>query len=217
MRPERNMLKNQLSAIGVELKDGVADALEILLAELYHWNSSINLTAIRSLEEALEKHIIDSLTLLPFLPPQPLTLLDAGSGAGFPGLPIKICRPDIRVFSVEASKKKVYFQREIVRRLKLQDFFPLPVRLEHLRSACPDLPLMDVVVSRALGSVIDLIRLTSVVLKSGGCLMMMKGAGGDREAMDWQQQDSGFSLEDIHELQLPGSGAVRKILVFRKK
>ncbi|NLC71642.1 MAG: 16S rRNA (guanine(527)-N(7))-methyltransferase RsmG [Desulfuromonadaceae bacterium] len=212
----RKLLKIQLPSIGIEPTDNILEPLAILLEELYRWNSAINLTAINSPQEAVEKHIIDSLTLLPFLPRE-IKLLDAGSGAGFPGLPLKICRPDITVFSVEASKKKVYFQREVIRRLKLQNFLPLPVRLENLRSSHPELPLVDVVVSRALGSTTDLAQTTSGYLKGGGYLIVMKGAAGNREAMDWQEKDSGLFLEDIHELNLPVSGAARKILVFRKR
>lgn len=206
-------LKTQLEAIGVFPAPKILTAFESLLEELYRWNASINLTAVRSSLEAVEKHIIDSLTLLPFLV-NAENLLDAGSGAGFPGIPIKLCRPDLTVFSVEASRKKVYFQREMVRRLKLQNFFPLPVRLESIRSEFPDLPPLDVIVSRALGPGLDLARSTAGLLGESGRLILMKGSGGEREVFDWPVEETGLSLLGIHELKLPESGATRKIVVF---
>lgn len=215
MEAAGNLLRKQLQAIAVEPREELIASLEIFIKELFHWNSTINLTAIRSIPEAIEKHIIDSLTLLPFLP-HGTKLLDAGSGAGFPGIPLKIWRPDLTVFSVEASGKKVYFQREVVRKLKIHDFYPLPFRLENLDSAYPDMPLVDAVVSRALGRAQDLARLAAKYLRVGGTLLLMKGAEGEQEVASWQERGTGFYLENIHQLTLPDSGTPRKILIFRK-
>ena len=214
-----NTLEDFFKAAGVEVTGPALVSLNFLLKELFCWSSAINLTAIKTPKEVIEKHIIDSLTIIPYIN-QGDRLLDAGSGAGFPGLPLKICCPSLTVFSVEASRKKVYFQRKIVRSLKIQNFFPLPFRLENLHHADLKLPPMDVVVSRALGSIVGVMRLTRGFLADQGRLILMKSVEAEQEMAvlnEFEEEFEDLFLSELHDLKLPLSGATRKIFIFRKK
>ena len=103
-------LQRQLATLDIRVDTGDIEKLLALLEQLLHWNRTYNLTAITDPLEAIEKHLVDSLTLLPHLG-QAETLIDIGSGAGFPALPLKIVRPDLKVISVDSVAKKINFQK----------------------------------------------------------------------------------------------------------
>ena len=101
-------LREQAGGLGVEVSGEAAEGLLWLQAELLRWNKKMNLTALRDPDEVLEKHLLDSLTVVPEVPPD-ADVLDVGSGAGFPGLPLALVRTDARVTLVDAVAKKVGF------------------------------------------------------------------------------------------------------------
>ncbi|MGK2906722.1 MAG: 16S rRNA (guanine(527)-N(7))-methyltransferase RsmG [Desulfuromonadales bacterium] len=183
--------------------------LERLTDDLLRWNSRRNLTAIIDRDEVLEKHIADSLTLLPFAR-QATHLLDIGSGAGFPSLPLKIVCPELKVVSVDAVGKKVDFQRHIARTLGLTGFTALHERAEKLTDY---LAVFDLITARALCSLADLVELAGPLLAPGGRLVAMKGPEGCLEFIEHQSalQQEGWSAV-LHNLKLPVSGAVRCLI-----
>lgn len=193
------------------------ERLEWLAAELLRWNRSHNLTAITDPREVREKHLIDSLSLLPLIEPAH-RLLDLGSGAGFPALPLKIVCPALEVVSVDAVGKKIAFQRHVARTLKLSGFTAVHGRAEDL----PGTPLcdagFDLVTARALGSLPLLAGLAAPCLAPGGRLIAMKGAEGASElaAARVALAETGFACTAQHRLQLPESGAERCLLVLEK-
>ena len=116
-------------SLGVPLDDMVIPGMVLFILELERWNRKINLIARRTPPaEIVDKHILDSLTLLPFFNRQGISLVDIGSGAGFPGLPIAIARPDIQVILVEPRVKRVSFLKHIVRSLKLANVLVMETR-----------------------------------------------------------------------------------------
>ena len=125
------MFTDLLRKIDLNLSSASIFQLERLVDELLRWNPRRNLTAITDRDEVLEKHLVDSLTLLSFAR-QSTRLLDIGSGAGFPALPLKIVCPELAVVSVDAVGKKIDFQRHVVRSLGLQGFTALHARVETL-------------------------------------------------------------------------------------
>src|SRR5512133_1632453 len=125
------MLRELLQQLQVEIDAETEARLLRYLDELLHWNRSINLTAIANREEAIEKHLVDALTVLPWLGPA-ARLLDLGSGAGLPGLALKIARPGLQLTSVDAVAKKITFQRHVIRLLGLTGVEALHGRLEEL-------------------------------------------------------------------------------------
>ena len=211
------LLAELLPPLGVVLADDVLERLEWLGRELLRWNRTYNLTAITDQVEVRDKHLVDALTLLPLIDGA-ARLLDLGSGAGFPALPIKIARPLLEVVSVEAIGKKVAFQRHVARTLGLVRFTAVHGRAEDLPGSPLCLAGFDVVTARALGSLPLLARLAAPCLTPGGRLIAMKGAEGAAELAAAQAELAalGFVCSGQHALRLPVSGAERCLLVLAR-
>lgn len=209
-------LVSQLRSLGVDLDPSSEDRLLLFLDELLRWNRRINLTAITDREEAIEKHLVDALSLLPLLPAT-CRLLDLGSGAGLPGIPLQIVRPGVSVYSVDAVQKKILFQRHVARLLNLQNFVAWHGRAEEI-PLVGDVPLFDVVVARAFTALPGLAVLAAPCLRLGGRLLAMKGPEGEGE---WQTgalacQALGFDLVELRHFTLPKSGAARTVILLQK-
>lgn len=208
-------MPEMLAALGLEVSLETVPRLEQLVDELLRWNRRRNLTAITSHQDVLEKHLVDSLALLPFLR-FPGRLLDLGSGAGFPALPLKITCPALEVVSVDAVAKKIAFQRHIARRLGLERFTALHQRIEALADRPGYGKGFDMVTARALCSLEQLLDLAEPLLSVDGCLLAMKGPDGDREvaALEDRLKRSGGSAM-VHPFKLPFSGAERRLVEVR--
>lgn len=202
-------LSELLTKLDLDVPLEALPPLEGLVDELLRWNPRRNLTAITDREGVLEKHLADSLTLLPFAR-QATHLLDIGSGAGFPALPLKIVCPELEVVSVDAVGKKVDFQRHVVRKLGLQGFTALHSRVETLTEYHAG---FDLVTARALCSLVDLVTLAKPFLAVGGRLVAMKGPEGRCEFAEQQGplKQAGWSAI-LHRLNLPLSGASRCLI-----
>lgn len=206
-----------LAALGVDLDPQSLARLDWLADELLRWNRTHNLTAITDSLAVREKHLVDSLTLLPLLGAA-RRLLDVGSGAGFPALPLKIACPALEVVSVEAVGKKVAFQRHVVRTLQLAGFTAVHGRAEAL-SAHPLCGAgFDVVTARALGALPLLAELAAPCLAPGGRLIAMKGGEGEAELAATQDEliRLGWVCTGRHQLRLPVSGAERSLIVLER-
>ena len=188
---------------------------EKFLSEMLRWNQRINLTAITEQTEATEKHIVDSLLLLPFLGAS-RSLLDMGSGAGLPGIPLQLARPELEVVSVDSVGKKINFQRHIKRLLELDNFLPLQVRLENLSEKLPQGKRFDLITARAFSSLETIVTMATPWLSPGGKILAMKGPEGKAEvsAVNKIITAAGLVVESIHEYQLPYSGADRQVIVL---
>lgn len=189
---------------------------------LLKWNQKINLTSITDPEEIRELHFLDSLSLIPEImghfnsanvPRETsplLRLLDIGSGAGFPGLPIKIALPEIEVTLVDSVKKKCDFMKEVIRALSLKRITVLHGRLTEGRH----LGDFDIITSRATFKMRDLIRLAIPNLAPNGVIVAMKGLNVTQEIADCQDEIRRYGMNPIEErvYWLPISGKERKIL-----
>jgi 16S rRNA (guanine527-N7)-methyltransferase len=204
------MLLEGSRSLGLPLSLAQADALSWLAGELARWSSRINLTAILDPNEMADKHILDSLAVLRALDPGPLTVLDAGSGAGFPGLPLAIAREDLTVTLVDAVAKKVGFLKHAIAQLGLAT----RVRAIHLTlqgdPAREGLPSFDVAVSRALTEPERWATLARPYVRDEGTLVVMAGAGAAGAALP------GWAGPTVDRFQLPLSGDGRTLLTYRK-
>ncbi len=181
------------------------------------WNRRVNLTAIAGDREIVLYHFVDSLTALPFIADHS-TVLDLGSGAGFPGIPLGIVNPTLRITLLDSSSKKVFFMREVIRRLELKG-------IEALwgRAGEPGLSLKqrayEYVVTRAVGGIRKLFSISYPYLAQGGRLILMRGKRGDEElrALGGRYFEE-LEFITLERFKLPGSGRERTtIIVFERK
>jgi len=180
----RGLLERGTRALGLDLAPEQIDQFLAYLDLLLKWNRKMNLTALRTPREIIIHHFLDSLLLLPYLP-ETGNLLDLGSGAGFPGIPLKIARPDLTIDLVEATAKKASFLKEVIRRLGLSGTAVIPIFLG--KSPIPFEPAnpWEVFLSRGVN--------LEVVLKAvepywgpSQRLLLMKGK-------DWEEEISGLA------------------------
>jgi len=200
----------------VHTNEVALNKLDFFLNELLRWNKKINLTSIVKYDESVEKHLIDSLYLGQYLRSQ-CAIVDMGSGAGLPSIPLAICRPDITVLSVDSVGKKVNFQNHIKRSLKLKNFTVVNARAEGLKDIIEH-KKMDVITARAFTSLESLMAHALPVLNGGGLLLAMKGICEEEPLLSNHAliTKKGFRLNSIESYNLPISLAQRKIIVLEK-
>lgn len=211
-----DLLKETLRRQGLAVTAEQLDQLVWLADELLRWSRSRNLTAITRPEEVVEKHLADCLTLVPHVP-QTGRLLDIGSGAGFPGLPLKIVRPGLEVVSVDAVAKKILFQRHVARSLRLELFAAVHARIEDCQQQALFEGGFDLVTARAVGRLSLLVAMAAPLLRPGGKLVAMKGPEVVEELNVCRGQlvDNGWSVREEF-LSLPLSGAARCLVFIQR-
>ncbi len=206
------MLQEMLQKLQLEIPQEELGLLELLVDELLRWTKRRNLTAITERNEVFEKHLVDSLTLLPFAR-QARRLLDIGSGAGFPALPLKIVCSELDVVSVDAVGKKIDFQKHVARKLGLKSFSGVHARIQDLQAVAEYRAGFDLVTARALTSLHDLVAMAEPFLASGGRLIAMKGPEGEQEFSEYQERLLAAGWHPVlHHLVLPRSKAHRCLI-----
>ncbi len=210
----RQMLIEGAGEFGIGLAERHADDCLLYLSELKKWNRKMNLTAIREDRDVIIKHFLDSLAFLKGFESVPgMRLLDMGSGAGFPAIPIKIVHPEMIVTMVESVKKKASFLRHIIRTLGLSNAEVVDRRTEDLAVERP--AQFDVVTARAFAEMGEALASAAPFLKPGGLLVLSRGP---EEAMAEQETLSrGFSIYNKIPLTLPHSDFRRVIWSFKKQ
>ena len=163
----RNRLTEGAAAVGVHLSPAQAEQLLALADLLLDWNTRVNLTAIRDLRGVVDRHLVDSLAVVPHLVPG--SLVDVGAGAGFPGLPIALVRPDVSVTLLESIHKKSAFTRSVILTLAI----PATACTARLEDWARDAPRQANAVSRATFAPLEWLRRGAPLLGPGGVLMAM--------------------------------------------
>jgi 16S rRNA (guanine527-N7)-methyltransferase len=210
---DEETLVNGSVRLGVTLAPSAAREMLRLRAELLRWNAKVDLTAITDPAEVLEKHFLDSIAVAPDLPGE-ATVLDAGSGAGFPGLPLALARPDLRLTLVDSSSRRVAFCKQMVIQLGLG----ARVMARDLRlTGHPEregLSTFDVAVSRAVAELPAWLRLAAPYVRPGGAVIAMLGPVED--AVLRAAESPPIPLESVRRFALPASGGRRTVAVFRR-
>lgn len=208
-------LQAALAELKITIGSAEEERLLLFLDELLRWNQSINLTAITNREDALVKHLVDALTLLPYLRGDE-TLLDMGSGGGLPGLPLKIVMAGLNLTSIDAVAKKISFQKHVIRTFALSGAVARHGRLEELGQELDLAGHFELVVARAFASLPDCVRLARPFLQPGGRLIAMKGPEGEKEVLAAEKifTDAGFSLQRIDHFNLPGDNGARTLIIL---
>ena len=197
-----DILKYASSEIGLKLSDENIKSFELFADELKKWNSRVNLTAITKDNEIAIKHFIDSLFLAPYVFDKDY-VLDMGSGAGIPIIPLKIIKPETKMVSVDAVAKKVNFQRHVIRLLGLQGIEAVQARVEDLQETHRH--RFSIITSRAFTRLDRFVSLAVPMLAAGGRLIAMKGADAGDEIADSHEKIEalGFAVTAIHHYALP--------------
>ena len=208
------------SLLNLELTSEQLAAFQVYAGELRRWNARVNLTAIDDLEDVQVKHFLDSLSILTVLPPgvERLRVVDVGTGAGFPGLPLKIARPELSLTLVEATGKKVVFCQTMVERLRLADVMVIKARAEDLGQDPAHRERYDWALARAVAEMPVLAEYLLPLVRLGGHALAQKGAGASAEAAaaDGAARKLGGQLEQIVPVALPGMAEPRYLVVFQK-
>lgn len=193
--------------MGIALDQGRQDLLLAFLALLRRWNQAYNLTAVSEPTEMVARHLLDSLSVLPSL--HGTLFLDAGTGAGLPGVPLAIARPDCRFVLLDSNGKKIRFLRQVRRELKLDNIEPVQGRLESFR---PEIA-PDAVITRALAPLDRLVEWSAHWLDQGVPLLAMKS---DRAESEIQAVPEPYNVR-LDELRVPGLRARRCLARVEKR
>ena len=205
--------------LGMRLSTAQLAALARYEQELVDWNSRVNLTAIHSSQEIRTKHFLDSLTcLLAFRDIPPERLIDVGTGAGFPGIPLKILYPKMQLTLVESVGKKVDFCRHIVRTLNLTNVDVVQDRAEALGQLPAHREKYDWAVARAVAILPVLAEYLLPLVRVGGGMLAMKGESGPAEAhaAEHALRVLGGHLRQLVPVTLPGVVEERYLVVVDK-
>lgn len=202
-------LDEALSQLGMEaVSESQRHTLLAYLDLLHKWNKVYNLTAIRSPEQMLVRHIIDSLAVAPYL--QAKRLIDVGSGGGLPGIPLSIVRPESQWVLLDTNSKKTRFLLQAKAELGLDNIEVVHGRAETYQPT----PLFDAAISRAFASIEDMTDLSLPLVKPGGLLLAMKGAEPEKEI---GQLPENLELSEIIVLQVPFLHEARHLVVLKKR
>lgn len=189
---------------------------ELYIKELLEWNQQFNLTAITDPQEIRIKHFEDSLAILQTIQLTNQSVIDIGTGAGFPGLPLKIKCPDIKLTLLEATKKKVEFLRDIVSKLKLDKVKIICGRAEDI--AKEQGGVYDLAVSRAVAKLSILCEYALPFVKVGGLFVAYKEDQVEDEVLEAAKaiEILGGKLKEIKKVKLPDSDIIRSLVIIEK-
>nr|WP_309575997.1 16S rRNA (guanine(527)-N(7))-methyltransferase RsmG [Moraxella osloensis] len=188
-------LQQALSELKLPLSDEQQLQLLYYLQQLLFWNKAYNLTAIKDDQQALIKHIFDSLSIVPFLPAG--DLLDIGTGAGLPAVMVAICQPQRAVTALDSNQKKIRFIKQVASELGLKNLTPVASRIEaHVGS-------YQVITSRAFASLVDFVTHSQSKLADNGIICAMKGVEPIDEIQalqnEWQINTQVLTVPELHE------------------
>ncbi|MEW6003057.1 MAG: 16S rRNA (guanine(527)-N(7))-methyltransferase RsmG [Nitrospirota bacterium] len=203
----KELFREGLDELGYIPEPGLISHFMTYLIELKKWSRVYNLTGLKKDEDIVIKHFFDSLLYLKAIPSGEIKVADVGSGAGFPGIPLKIIRPEIKMYLIEPSRKKSAFLRHMVRTLSLKKIEVIEKRIEDV-GRDQETPLsVDAAVTRALFSIKDFVKKVSQIVKEGGILILSKGPTVKEELKDLKN-----ITYEILNIRLPLSNITRNIV-----
>jgi 16S rRNA (guanine527-N7)-methyltransferase len=199
-------LQHGVAGLGLTLPAGAQGRLLQYLRLLSKWNRIYNLTAIREPSRLVSHHLLDSLAVVPHL--EGASVVDVGTGAGLPGIPLALARPEWTVTLLDSNHKKAAFLRQVVLELNLENIQVVTERAEHWRSA----PLFDIAISRAFSDLPGFVDTARHLCRPGGLLAAMKGIYPDEELA---QLGPEIRVRKVVTLEVPGVRASRHLVVLQ--
>ena len=206
-------LQNQAQKIDINLTNKQLNEFYTYMNLLIEWNKNINLTAITEPEEIIKKHFIDSLTISKNIQ-KDSSIIDVGTGAGFPGIPLKIVREDINVVLLDGLK----FLNEVIKENKLENIETVHFRAEEIGKNKKYREKYDIATSRAVAQLNILVEYLLPLVKIGGKCICMKGSNVEEELKNSKKAITllGGEIEKIEEFILPDSDIKRNVIIIKK-
>ncbi len=204
----RQKLQSGLKEMGLDLSGEQQDKLLAYVEMLKKWNKTYNLTALRDESQIISHHLLDSLTLPPYLEGAQ-TMLDVGSGGGQPGIPAAVCRPDLQITLLDANTKKTSFLQQAAIELELKNVRVVSGRVEAVQGL-----RADVITSRAFAELADFVNWTAHLLQDGGCWAAMKGV---YPAAEIDRLPDSVCVERVDKIRVSQLNAERHMVILRKK
>lgn len=198
----RQLLETGLDQLKLKLDQQQINQMLDFIGLIAKWNRTHNLTAITNIDEMINKHLLDSLSVAEFLPSG--EVLDVGSGAGLPGVPLSIVSTNNKFTLVDSSLKRVVFLKEVKRKLALTNIDPIHSRVEQLDSLG-----FDIIMSRAYSSLDNMLSQTQHLLAENGRWLAMKGAYPEREISEVSDH---YKVDKSTKLRVPGLDAERHLI-----
>jgi 16S rRNA (guanine527-N7)-methyltransferase len=209
------LLKKGLDELHISYEQSQINAFMTYLKELRKWNKAYNLTALKTDRDIVIKHFIDSLLYVSTIPEGKVKVADFGSGAGFPGIPLKIIRPDLDMVLIEPARKKASFLRHMIRKINLSGIVVLEERVEQIGNDY--IEAFDITVSRATFSISRSLDAAFPFLKKRGLLVLSKGPKFTDELQEFETSPYAEKvIQTLHKIKLPLSQIERNILVIRR-
>ncbi|SDN10543.1 16S rRNA (guanine(527)-N(7))-methyltransferase RsmG [Lachnospira pectinoschiza] len=220
MKKEEMLFIDNLKELGVEIDSKQLEQFNQYYETLVEWNEFMNLTGITEYDEVLLKHFVDSLVLDPnkLIKSDKIKLIDVGTGAGFPGLPIKIAFPNVDVVLLDSLNKRIKFLDEVINKLGLENIKTIHSRAEDGGRNKELREQFDIAISRAVANLSSLAEYNLPYVKLGGYFVAMKSGEIDEEAENAKKAIKllGGQLEKITKFRLPNTDIDRSLVLIKK-
>lgn len=215
MEDIKEFIKNEAEKNNINLSEKEVESFYLYMRNLIEWNQKINLTAIKEEKEIVVKHFIDSIVIKDEI--EGNKMLDLGSGAGFPGIPLKIVNNDLEVTLLDAVNKKVNFMNDTIEKINLKNIVAIHGRAEDFAHDEKYREKYDIVVSRAVSNMTTLVEYMLPFLKNGGKCICLKGPDVDNELENAKNaiRILGGKIEKKIDYNLNGNG--RSLIVILKE